>query len=227
MLAIIPARGGSKGLPGKNLKVLNGFPLIYYTIRAAIDSSEVSRVIVSTEDIRIAEVAREYGAEVPFLRPMELAQDDSMVMDSYFYTIEKLNSEEDLEIESFVALLPTVPLRDDRDISNSIKYFREKKADSVISVTSAPVPIDWYMKIGVNGELIKLRKDSDPVRNRQKCEQNYIPNGAIYVFNYHFLKKKREYYGDETYPYYMERSQSVDIDEEIDFKLAEILLSYQ
>ena len=84
MLAIIPARGGSKGLPGKNLKVLNGFPLIYYTIRAAIDSSEVSRVIVSTEDIRIAEIAREYGAEVPFLRPMELAQDDSMVMDSYF-----------------------------------------------------------------------------------------------------------------------------------------------
>ena len=123
-------------LPGKNLKVLNGFPLIYYTIRAAIDSSEVSRVIVSTEDIRIAQIAREYGAEVPFLRPMEFAQDDSMVMDSYFYTIEKLNSEEDLEIESFVALLPTVPLRDDRDISNSIKYFREKKADSVISLTS-------------------------------------------------------------------------------------------
>ena len=223
MLAIIPARGGSKGLPGKNLKVLNGFPLIYHTIRAAIDSLEVSRVIVSTEDKRIAEIAREYGAEVPFLRPTELAQDDSMVMDSYFFTIQELNSTEGIEVREFVALLPTVPLRTAEDITKSVMLFRGSRADSVISVTDAPVPIDWYMKIDQEGRLSKCVKDSDPVRNRQKCQQNYIPNGAIYVFNYHFLKKHREYYSENTYHYYMKKERSVD--EEIDFKLAEILFS--
>ena len=186
MIAVIPARGGSKGLPRKNLKTLSGFPLIYYTIKAALESNEVSRVIVSTEDQEIADVALKYGAEVPFLRPVSLAQDDSMVMDSYFFTLDNLISCENLEIKSFVALLPTVPLRDGFDISKSVKCFRQKKADSVIRVPDAPVPIDWYMKVGENVKLIKCIKDYDAVGNRQERERYYIPNGGIYVFDYKF-----------------------------------------
>ena len=110
MIAIIPARGGSKGLPGKNIKYLNGIPLIGHSIQTALKAKSISRVIVSTDDAEIAKRAQEYGAEVPFIRPKNLAEDNSMVMDAYIHTIDRLVNESKEEIESFVALLPTAPL---------------------------------------------------------------------------------------------------------------------
>lgn len=225
MIAIIPARGGSKGLPGKNVKPLNDIPLIGHTILSAIKAKSISRVIVSTDDVEIALIAKKWGAEVPFMRPDELAEDVSMVMDAYLYTVDRLASECNISIDAFAALLPTVPLRLSSDIDNAIAVFSENKADSVISVTEAPVPIDWYKKIDMNGTLIDISKNNNSVANRQELAQAYVPNGAIYIFQTEKLRQTRQYYSEKTYPYIMPRDRSADIDEILDFEWAEFLLN--
>jgi len=224
MIAIIPARGGSKGLPGKNTKCLNGIPLICHSIQAALKAKSISRVVVSTDDDKIANIAKECGAEVPFIRPLELARDNSMVMDAYFYTVDRLAKESNEVIESFVALLPTVPLRLPEDIDNTVSVFVRKKADSVISVTEAPVPVQWYRKISNDGVLSDYLPEFNAVLNRQELEKTYIPNGAIYVFRTEKLRETRQYYMDKTYPYIMPRERSADIDEPLDFEWAEFLM---
>lgn len=225
MIAIIPARGGSKGLPGKNIKNLNGIPLISHSINAALRSDSISRVIVTTDDKEIANISKEFGAEVPFLRPENLANDNSMVMDAYLYTLDKLEKNTGVKEESFVALLPTAPLRLAEDIDGAVKLFKEKKADSVISVTEAEVPIEWYKKVNENGLLNDYISGSDAVSNRQKYDNAYIPNGAIYIFKTELLRETRQYYQDKTYAFIMPRDRSVDIDHHFDFELAEFLIN--
>jgi len=212
-------------LPGKNTRSLAGTPLIAHSIQKALAASLVSRVIVSTDDREIATIAKEYGAEVPFMRPPELANDNSMVMDAYFYTLDKLAEESGQVAESFVALLPTAPLRLSEDINNAVQIFNSKLADSVISVTESPVPIDWYRRIKHSGVVCDYLPDSDAVINRQALEKTYIPNGAIYVFRTEILKATRQYYTEQTYPYIMPRERSVDIDNLLDFEWAELLLN--
>jgi len=224
MIAIIPARRGSKGLPGKNIKLLNGVPLINYTILTALQATSVSRVIVTTDDQEIADTARQCGAEVPFLRPDDLATDSSMAMDVYLYTVSQLETLENSKIDSFVALLPTVPLRNANDIDEAIEVFHKKSADSVISVTEASTPIEWHRKIMENGLLTAYYPHFDAVRNRQDFEKSYVPNGAIYIFKTDRLRITREYYMENTYPYIMPRERSVDIDAQLDFEWAEFLL---
>ena len=224
MIAIIPARGGSKGLPGKNIKSLNGIPLICHSIQSALKAKSISRVVVSTDDDEIAKIAKECGAEVPFIRPKNLAEDNSMVMDAYFYTVDRLANEEKELVESFVALLPTVPLRLPEDIDNAVSIFINKNADSVISVTEAPIPIEWYRKIGKNGLLYNYLPEFNAVANRQELDQAHIPNGAIYVFRTEKLRETRQYYMDKTYPYIMPRERSADIDDPIDFEWTEFLM---
>ena len=225
MIAIIPARGGSKGLPGKNIKLLNGIPLICHSISAALKADSISRVIVSTDDNEIAKISQDCGAEVPFIRPKALAEDDSMVMDAYLYTLDRLRDTSEELIESFVALLPTAPLRSSNDIDNAVEIFLERKADSVLSVTEADVPIEWYKKIDQNGLLKNYLPEIDAVNNRQDHNQAHIPNGAIYVFRLELLRETRQYYHDKTYPYVMTRYSSVDIDEPLDFEWAEFLIN--
>lgn len=224
MIAIIPARGGSKGLPGKNIKLLNGIPLIGHSIQTALKAKSISRVIVSTDDPEIEKRAQEYGAEVPFIRPKNLAEDNSMVMDAYIYTIDRLVNESKEEIGSFVALLPTAPLRLSEDIDNAVSIFINNNADSVISVTEAPVPIEWYKKIDKNNLLSNYLPEPDAVSNRQELTQAFVPNGAIYVFHTEKLRETRQYYMSRTYPYIMPRERSADIDDPLDFKWAEFLM---
>jgi CMP-N,N'-diacetyllegionaminic acid synthase len=224
MIAIIPARGGSKGLPGKNIRDLAGKPLICHTVKAALDSNLISRVIVSTDDEAIASAAIECGAEVPFKRPKELANDESMVMDAYLYTIDRISASSGKKIDSFIALLPTAPLRIAKDIDNAIEIFNEKEADSVISITEAQVPVEWYRKIDHKGVLMDYFSNVSAIKNRQNFNQSYIPNGAIYVFSTERLRETRQYYMDKTYPYMMPRDRSADIDELLDFEWAEFLL---
>ena len=130
MLAIIPARGGSKGIPRKNIKFLDGKPLIAYTIEAALQAKSVNKVIVSTEDQEIAEIAKKYGAEIPFMRPKKFATDTSSAPDVYIYTIRQLEKILNKKIEAFIALLPTSPLRTGRDIDRAVKIFLEKTQDT-------------------------------------------------------------------------------------------------
>ena len=123
MLAIIPARGRSKGVPKKNIRTLGGKPLIHWTIEAAMKADRISRVILSTDDEEIAELCRPTGIEIPFMRPEELAQDNSLAIDNYLYTIERLRNDSQYEDDEFTVLLPTVPFRTSKDIRGFIKIF--------------------------------------------------------------------------------------------------------
>lgn len=225
MIAIIPARGGSKGVPGKNIKELNKKPLIAYTIEAAKRSKEISRVIVNTDDIEIAKIARQYGAEIPFMRPSYLATDTAAAPDVYIHTIEYLMEEEKTPINKFVVLLPTAPFRTHKHIDEAIELFRKEKAETLVSMKEADIPISWYFKTDCRNRVrnIDLCR-SEAMLNRQMAERFYIPNGAIYILDYELLKQKRTYYSENTVAYMMNQEDSVDIDSIIDFKLAEILM---
>ncbi len=223
MLAIIPARGGSKGLPGKNIRPLMGKPLIQYTVEAALNARNITRVIVSTDDLEIAEAARIAGAEIPFMRPTNLAQDTSLAIDTYLYTVEKLSTETN-PIKDLVVLLPTAPLRTGADIDGAINLYREKNADSVVSYYKADHPIQWHKFLGPDGSLQSVFPEGERLANRQEEREAYLPNGAIYVFRYDMLKNKRVYYTDKSYPYLMPRVRSIDIDTIDDFELAEFYM---
>lgn len=225
MIAIIPARGGSKGLPGKNTRLLQGKPLIAHTIEAAIKAKNISEVIVTTDSSEIAKISENYGANVPFLRPDYLSGDDASAIDVYLHAVNFLSKKNGLSIDKFVVLLPTVPLRNEVHIDKAIEKFTEKKADTLVSVCEAETPPSWYFKINeeklYNAEL----EQSDALSNRQDYQKYYIPNGAIYILDYNLLKQNRTYYSDNTIPFLMERRSSVDIDNLIDFEFAEFIMS--
>ncbi|MEX0997212.1 MAG: acylneuraminate cytidylyltransferase family protein [Flavobacteriaceae bacterium] len=221
MIAIIPARAGSKGLPGKNIKLLNGKPLIAYTIEAAQKSKNISRVIVSTDDNNIAEISKKFGAEVPFLRPDHLASDTALSIDVYEYTVKRLELEENISIESFIVLQPTSPLRTSQNIDDALKLFSQKNAFSVISYCQEHHPISWHKHIDKSGKIVPIFEDK--LLNRQEIKPTYFPNGAIYILNKQVFQT-RSYYGENSFAYLMQRRNSVDIDTLDDFEWAEFLL---
>lgn len=220
-LVIIPARAGSKGLPGKNLKSLLGKPMIAYTIEEALKSRYISDVIISTDCVKIAKSAIEHGAKVPFLRPFFLATDNAKAIDTYIFTIDKLNSMFNNDVKDFVVLQPTSPLRTTEDIDGAIKLFIDKKADSVITYTEEHHPIKWHKYINKNGKFENIFEEN--ISNRQDYKKSYYPNGAVFVFKYDLIKENK-YYSENSYAYIMPRSRSVDVDTIDDFKYIEFLL---
>lgn len=226
MLALIPARGGSKGLPKKNVLKLGGKPLIAHTIEAALSSQTISRVIVSTDCHEIAGISSKYGAEVPFLRPASLALDSSPAIDTYIYTIDKLDEESGFKgkTEEIVVLLPTCPLRSANDIDLAVALFRTKEADSVLSFTKESHPVFWHKYLREDYRFENLFPDE--IRNRQELRPTYYPNGSIYVFKVELLRK-RSYYSKRSFAYVMPSERSVDIDDEFDFKFAKFLLGQE
>lgn len=221
MLAIIPARAGSKGLPGKNIKLLQGKPLIAHTIEQALKAKNVSRVIVSTDDGEIARIALKYGAEVPFMRPKSLATDTALSVDNYICTIKKLQKENNIKIKEFIVLQPTSPLRTSNDIDNAINLFYKKEADSVISYSKENHPITWHKQI--NNDLSFTNIFEDKLQNRQDIKTTYFPNGAIFIFKFNIILQKK-YYTQKSFAYIMPRNRSVDIDTLDDFEYVEFLL---
>jgi N-acylneuraminate cytidylyltransferase/CMP-N,N'-diacetyllegionaminic acid synthase len=222
MIAIIPARGGSKGLPDKNIKPFCGKPMIAYTIEAALAAKGIENVFVSTDSEEIAQISKEYGAEVPFLRPDKLAQDNSKVVDAFLYTIEKLNEEFGYNINEFIKLQPTSPLRKTLHIEEAINLFYENKPDSLISYVEMSHPPVWACKI-TDGKVSKyFEKESEP-KNRQEITKAYMPNGSIYILKYSILKTTRQYITENTIPYIMGAEVSIDIDTDFDFQVASYL----
>ena len=221
MIAIIPARCGSKGLPGKNIRSLHGKPMIAYTIEAALESKYIEDVIVSTDCKEIEDMAKKFGAKSFFLRPEELALDSSKAINNYLYTINRLNDEFEYNIKNFIVLQPTSPLRALEDIDSAIKLFNHKKADSVVSYTEEYHPIEWHKHITEDGKFENIFDEK--LLNRQEYKPSYFPNGAIYVFSYELIKHN-SYYGDNSYAYIMPRHRSVDIDTLEDFQYAEFLM---
>lgn len=221
MIAIIPARGGSKGLPGKNIRPLLGKELIIYTIDAAKQSKYIDDIIISTDNSNIADLCVKHGAICPFLRPQELATDQSLAIDNYIYTINRLKNDYGYEINDFIVLQPTSPLRTAFDIDNAIQLYFSKKADSVISYTQEHHPISWHKYIDNNGKFIDIFENH--LKNRQEIRTSYYPNGAIYIFKYDMILQHK-YYSKNSYAYIMPRNRSVDIDTIDDFEYAEFLL---
>jgi N-acylneuraminate cytidylyltransferase/CMP-N,N'-diacetyllegionaminic acid synthase len=221
MIAIVPARGGSKGLPGKNIKELLGKPMIAYTIEEALKSKYITEVIISTDCIEIEEVAKKYGAKSPFLRPEHLATDSAKAIDNYIYTVDRLNNEFGYNIKDFAVLQPTSPLRTVEDIDGAIELFKDRKADSVVSYTEEHHPIEWHKYITKDGKFENIFEEK--LLNRQEIKKSYFPNGAVFVFDYEMIKQGK-YYSDNSYAYIMPRSRSVDVDTIEDFKYIEFLM---
>lgn len=225
MLAIIPARGGSKGLPGKNIKLLNNKPLIAYTIEAALKSDYIDRVVVTTDSKEIADISKKYGADVPFIRPDNLAGDTASAIDVYLHATEFIMNKENIKIDKFLVLLPTAPLRTNEHINMAVDFFKGKKAKTLISVKEAETPITWYMNKDSEERISNAGfGEGNAVTNRQVNKKYYIPNGAIYILDYELLKNNRTYYSDNTVGFVMSAEDSVDIDTITEFKFAEMLL---
>ena len=222
MLAIIPARSGSKGLPGKNIKSLCGKPMIAYTIESALKSKYITEVIISTDCKEIEKIALKYGAKSYFLRPNHLASNDAKAIDVYIYTIEKLINKYDYIINEFIVLQPTSPLRKVDDVNSAIDLFFGKKADSVISYTKENHPIEWHQYINLEGKFEKIF-NNNKLLNRQESRESYYPNGAIFIFKYNLIKQNK-YYNSNSYAFIMPIEKSIDIDTRFDFEIAEYLI---
>ncbi len=226
MLAIIPARGGSKGLPRKNIRVLAGKPLIAWTIEAAQKSKFIDRIIVSTDDEEIAEVSQNYGAETPFLRPQELATDEAKSDDVILHTLEWIEVNEKTQYESFILLQPTSPLRTHKHIDEAIKKFYDD--DNSEALVSVKVPKDnpyWMKKVNSNGYLTNFMNRSTIPTRRQELPEVYSLNGAIYIASWEFFKNHKNFYAGNCQFYKMDKLFSVDVDDELDFLIVEILFS--
>lgn len=219
---VITARGGSKGVPKKNIKDLNGKPLIAYTIEAALNSGVVDKVIVSTDSKEIAAVAESYGAEVPFLRPEHLATDGAKSIDVILHAVEWLENN-DQKYEYVLLLQPTSPLRNSQDIANACNLIIENDYDSIISVMEAPHNPDTYFVLE-NGLINEQSIRKVAHVNRQTQETYYKINGAIYCVNWEQLKKHKTWYLANTLAYTMPKERSVDVDDLLDFELVELLL---
>ena len=221
ILAIIPARGGSKGIPRKNIKMLADKPLIAWTIEEAKKSKYIDTCIVSTEDTEIKSVAEKFGGYVPFMRPAELARDDTPGIEPVLHALEKLP-----DYDYMILLQPTSPLRTVEDIDGAIKFCIANQKKSCVSVTEAEHNPYWMYTLGDDNEMRAILKISaDKIYQRQKLPKIYRLNGAVYVCEKNFLIKNRAFITDETIGYVMPEERSFDIDTIRDFKLVELIIS--
>ncbi len=224
ILGLIPARGGSKGIPGKNIKLLAGKPLIAWTIETALASGRLDRLVVSTDSPAIAEIAQTFGAEAPFLRPAELAQDSTPGMDVIIHTLDWLADREDYHPAHIMLLQPTSPLRSAEDISEAIRLAQSKSAEIVLSVVPSHYHPFWARSIAPDGRLTNFLQPDKAFSTRQSLPPAYALNGAIYLARADTLRKNRSFDTDGTYAYIMPPERSLDIDTPWDFHLAELIL---
>jgi len=229
VLALIPARGGSKGVPRKNIKPLAGKPLITYAIVEAIKSRYINRIIVSTDDEEIAEIARADGAEVPFMRPKELGGDCVTDLPVFQHALKWLLDNENYKPEIIAHLRPTAPLRTCIHIDKAIRMLIASDVDSVRSVCPAPKhPCKMWKFDGKN--IIPYLSESICGKeafnmNRQQLPPAFIQNGSVDITRWNTIMIKNSMTGDHIIGMLMEENESVNIDTEIDFLLAEILLN--
>jgi len=220
ILGIIPARGGSKGIPRKNIRPLAGKPLIGWTIESALNSKVCEPLLVSTDDPEIAAVARQFGADTPFLRPPSLSSDTATSLSVVEHAIDWLN-ETGLESFSHVLLLqPTSPFRTAEDIQNAVTIAKKTGA-AVVSVCEPQQHPYLFKIIREDGTLDNLMPESAQCSRRQDYPPVYALNGAIYIISMDCLIKEKTFTPEKTVPYIMPPERSLDIDTPWDFFLAE------
>ena len=230
ILGMINARGGSKGVPRKNIKPLGGKPLIAWSIEVAAQVPEITRCIVSTEDQEIASIAREYGGDIPFMRPDHLASDTAVQLDTIIYNFEKMEELEGRNIDAVALLQPTQPFRIAEDVSGCIQTLIKTKADSVITIApnkhhpyglwtqnKGGAGLDLFMKDGASGQGF----------NRQQVDTLYMRTGAVYVIARDTLLNKKSLYGDYVEGHIVDAPRSwINIDDLQDWEMAEAWLKH-
>lgn len=221
-IAIIPARSGSKGLKDKNIKKLAGKPLMAYSIDAAIKSKIFDTIMVSTDSDEYAKIAMELGAEVPFLRSEKTASDEATTRDCMLEVLDKYRSL-GKTFNRFMILQPTSPLRTWQDILEADKLYRLKNAKSVVSICEMDHSPLWSNKIGEDLSLSNFIRRSNGVR-RQELNKFYRINGAIYLHDVKHYLNNEYYFDDKCFGYIMKKETSIDIDDSLDFKIAEVIL---
>ncbi len=223
ILCVIPCRSGSKGLPGKNIKMLLGRPLMVYSIEQARKSRYVDRVVVSTDDPRIAKIAVRAGAEAPFLRPKPISTDKSSVIDALLHAIAALKEKEGAVFDAIVLLHANAPLRNIGDIDKCIELLFTAGTENVFSVTPAQRnPYFNMVEIGRNSRVKLVKKGN--FNNRQDAPSVFDLNSSIYAWKTEVLTRKRKVILGGSKIYIMPKERSVDIDDYLDFKLAELLM---
>lgn len=222
-IAIIPARGGSKRLPGKNTKLLGDKPLIAWTIEAAIESNVFDHVFVSTDSQEIADISKQYGAEVPFLRPEELASDTATTNDVITHLVDWFESEFNQTPSLIAVLQPTSPFRNAKHIIEAIEEMNDKSAKAIISVCQLEHPIQFCNQLGSDGSMADFI-NLENMKRTQDLKPTYRLNGALYIFDRDYVGRMQEIYSNGTYAYIMSSKLSIDIDTQKDFDLAEYYL---
>jgi CMP-N,N'-diacetyllegionaminic acid synthase len=223
-IAIIPARSGSKGLKNKNIKLLNGKPLLAYTIEAARDSKLFDEIFVSTDSQEYAQIAKKWGASVPFLRTKELSTD---IASSWDVVKETLFNYQQLgkEYDTVFLLQPTSPLRKSEDIINGYKIFKNKKALAVVSVCEVDHSPLWCNKLPEDHSLENFLNQDLINSPRQNLQTYYRINGALYIVNREYLMSSDNIYNEKCYAIVMSKENSIDIDDAMDFIIAKSLIA--
>lgn len=219
VLAIIPARGGSKGVPRKNIRQVAGKPLIAWTIEETKNSKYIDRLILSSDDAEIIAVAREWGCDVPFVRPAELALDDTPGIEPVIHVIHSLPG-----YDYVVLLQPTSPLRTSHDIDACIETCVRTRSSGCVSVTEPDKSPYWMFTLDAKGKMHPLIKSSGIGLRRQDLAKVYALNGAVYVADCKMLLVSRDLAGEGTVAYIMPKERSLDIDHEMDLAVADFLL---
>lgn len=221
VLGIVPARGGSKGVPGKNVRLLAGRPLLEYTAQAAHESGVLDRIVLSTDSEEIAAVGRQCGLEVPFMRPAHLAQDDTPMLPVLRHAIDTLSAE-GWTADIIVLLQPTSPLRRPAHIREAVERLRASKADSVVTVVQVPPHLspDYVMRI--EGDRLKpFLPEGERVTRRQDARPAYSRDGTVYVFWRTTLERFGTIYGERCEPIIIDAADSLSIDTADDWAEAE------
>lgn len=227
-IAIIPARGGSKGLPGKNIKMLCGKPLIAWSIEAGLKSKYLDEVMVTTDSVEISEVSKKYGAQVPFLRPQELALDNSTTFDAVQHALDFYSTSFNETFDYVVLLEPTSPLREKDDIDNMIEKLvrNESSYDSIVSIGEVHEHPSIMKKI-VGDSLVPFCEDLELTSRRQDNEPAYFPYGVAYIIKTSVLLEEKTFYSARNAHYKIKRYQNYEIDDLYDFLAIENIMRHE
>ena len=225
VLGLVPARGGSKGVPGKNIRPLVGRPLLAYTAQAARDSAIVDRLVLSTDSAEIADVGRTVGLEVPFIRPQAIAGDDTPMLAVVRHALEALAAD-DWKPDIVVLLQPTSPLRRPEHIRVAVDLLRTSGADSVVTVVELPRHLspDYVMRIE-SGRLVPFLPGGAALVRRQDARPAYVRDGTVYAFWRRTIERFGSIYGDDARPLLLDRSESLSIDTAEDWTVAEQIIT--
>ena len=220
VLAIIPARGGSKGVPRKNVREVGGKPLIAWTIEEAKKSRCIDRLILSSEDAEIIEIAKKWGCEVPFVRPPDLAKDETPGIDPVLHALHELPG-----YDIALVLQPTSPLRKVEDIDEGLEFFEKESASVCVSISEINKTPYSMFSLDTQNRLHRVIEQKEVFSRRQDLPKIYMPNGALFISKTKYLQQIKSFYTEDTLGFIMVQERAHDIDDEIDLLFAEFILA--